>query len=261
MAASQGGAGCGEGEPPAVAAPAIVAGEGVERGEAERVGAGVLVALGGVRDPELDEPLPDLGFVEGVEVHAERVVVRLRLPTFFCAANFTYLMAADARDAAHAVAEGRSVAVTLDDHFVGEEVSEGVSDGRAFSETFDRLAEEDLDELRRHFRRKAHTVRQWTVASELSRRGWSHGALATARVRDAPAGGGTERLLALRAELGYDTGPDSPLVLGPDGRAMSAEGVSLALDLGRLTAVSMSANTTLCRGLLGVRYGLEEVRA
>jgi metal-sulfur cluster biosynthetic enzyme len=54
-------------------------------------------ALDTVLDPELDEPITDLDFVESCTVSAEGVAtVRLRLPTFFCAPNFSFLMVADA---------------------------------------------------------------------------------------------------------------------------------------------------------------------
>src|SRR5207249_2576426 len=57
--------------------------------------AAVWAALGTVRDPELDEPLTDLGFVARCEVSdAGHAVVRLRLPTYFCAPNFAFLMVA-----------------------------------------------------------------------------------------------------------------------------------------------------------------------
>ena len=59
-----------------------------------------LAALTTVRDPELDEPITSLGFVASCVVSCEgRAVVRLRLPTYFCAPNFAYLMVADAYDA------------------------------------------------------------------------------------------------------------------------------------------------------------------
>ena len=53
-----------------------------------------------MRDPELDEPVTELGFVASCTVSKAGVaVVRLRLPTYFCAPNFAYLMVADAYDA------------------------------------------------------------------------------------------------------------------------------------------------------------------
>ena len=60
----------------------------------------VYAALGTVRDPELDEPITTLGFVASCTVSAEgQAQVRLRLPTYFCAPNFAFLMVADAYDA------------------------------------------------------------------------------------------------------------------------------------------------------------------
>ena len=48
----------------------------------------VLVALSTVRDPELDEPITALGFVASCTVADDgHVEIRLRLPTYFCAAN------------------------------------------------------------------------------------------------------------------------------------------------------------------------------
>ena len=70
----------------------------------------VLDALGGVIDPELDEPVTTLGFVSSCEVSAEGdVTVHLRLPTPQCAPNFAFLMASDARTAARSVARSPRV--------------------------------------------------------------------------------------------------------------------------------------------------------
>ena len=60
----------------------------------------VLAALDTVRDPELDEPVTALGFVASCTVSADGdAEVQLRLPTYFCAPNFAFLMVADAYDA------------------------------------------------------------------------------------------------------------------------------------------------------------------
>ena len=68
----------------------------------------VLAALDAVRDPELDEPITTLGFVSTCVVSAAGdVVVRLRLPTYFCAPNFAFLMVADAYDVVSAVPAAR----------------------------------------------------------------------------------------------------------------------------------------------------------
>ena len=76
----------------------------------------VRAALDAVVDPELDEPVTDLGFVRSVAVSGSDVEVHLRLPTSFCAPNFAWLMVSDARDALRGVAGVGRVTVELDDH-------------------------------------------------------------------------------------------------------------------------------------------------
>src|ERR671934_280221 len=74
-------------------------------------------ALETVLDPELDEPITDLDFVESCTVSADGVAaVRLRLPTFFCAPNFSFLMVADAFDAVSAVPGVTRAEVVPADH-------------------------------------------------------------------------------------------------------------------------------------------------
>ncbi|WP_414637698.1 iron-sulfur cluster assembly protein [Actinomycetospora sp.] len=53
-------------------------------------------ALRAVRDPELDADVVSLDFVASVEVEGFAASVRPRLPTYFCAPNFAFLMVADA---------------------------------------------------------------------------------------------------------------------------------------------------------------------
>ena len=77
---------------------------------------GVLAALSTVLDPELDEPITDLGFVRSVRIQDGNVTVHLRLPTSFCSPNFAYLMASDALDALRRVERIGQVVGQLDDH-------------------------------------------------------------------------------------------------------------------------------------------------
>ena len=71
----------------------------------------VMRALDEVIDPELDEPITDLGFVRSVRFTPDGVEVHLRLPTSFCAPNFAYLMASDAKDVLTALPEIGTVVV------------------------------------------------------------------------------------------------------------------------------------------------------
>src|ERR1700712_374551 len=119
----------------------------------------VLGALNAVIDPELDEPITDLGFVRSVAVTAEGdVEVHLRLPTSFCAPNFAYLMASDAKDVLVALDWTRDVSVELDDHHDSDIINAGLAADAGYRGTFRHEAEEDLDDLRVTFQRKAHTA-------------------------------------------------------------------------------------------------------
>jgi metal-sulfur cluster biosynthetic enzyme len=116
-------------------------------------------ALGTVLDPELDEPITDLGFVRSLDVRGDgSVEVHLRLPTSFCAPNFAYLMASDAKDALTALSWSGRVVVELDDHHDSAIINAGLAADAGYRGTFRHEAEDSLDELRETFRRKAHTA-------------------------------------------------------------------------------------------------------
>src|SRR3954453_3160560 len=129
--------------------------------------AALAAALSRVRDPELDEPITELGFVSELRVDGGRVDVRLRLPTYFCAPNFAYLMVADARAELEAVPGVERARVTLEDHFASDEINGGVDDDRGFAGAFPGEVAGDLAELRSLFDRKAFIVRQEPLCQAL----------------------------------------------------------------------------------------------
>src|SRR3954447_1273574 len=158
----------------------------------------VLEALGTVYDPELDEPITDLGFVGSCVVTAAgEVSVRLRLPTPQCAPNFAFLMAADASAAVWAVEGVQAVDVVLEDHYTGAEINATVNAGGAFSDAFPGETRGELDALRALFQRKALVARQ----SRLLGSG--------ARTLGELAGPDAERVRSLRAALGIDASDDA----------------------------------------------------
>lgn len=216
----------------------------------------VLEALGTVRDPELDEPLPDLGFVSGLEVEGGTVRVRLRLPTYFCAPNFAYLMVADADSAVRAVPGVRQAEVLLDDHFTAAEINSGIAQRRGFQRSFDGLADDELDELRTLFRRKALINRQQRLVKTLLDTGTTTGELGRLRLGDLPPSPELAAYTQRRAELGLDVGPGAPLVVDTEGQPIPAELLERHLRFARLTRVSIEGNAGFCRGMLATRYEL-----
>ena len=216
----------------------------------------VLEALGSVRDPELDEPLPGLGFVSGLEVEGGTVRVHLRLPTYFCAPNFAYLMVADADAAVRSVPGVRQAEVVLDDHFTSEEINSGIAQRRGFQASFDGLADDDLDELRTLFRRKTLVARQQRLVRSLLDAGTTKEELGRLKLGDLPPSPELATYLRRRAELGLDVGPEAPLVIDTDGKPIPPELLERHLQFARLTRVSIEGNAGFCRGMLATRYDL-----
>jgi len=216
----------------------------------------VLVALATVRDPELDEPITALGFVASCTVADDgHVEIRLRLPTYFCAANFAFLMVADAFDAASAAEGVTSVDVALLDHFAGEQINAGVAARAGFVKSFDGEAVAELDALRADFIRKAVMAGTDLVCRPLLAQGRTEAELAALTLGEVPESGELARLRRRRAELGIPSGADAPLVIDPvTGGAVDVNALPLHLKRARLHKVGIEANTGICRGMLAHRY-------
>jgi metal-sulfur cluster biosynthetic enzyme len=209
------------------------------------------LALATVRDPELNEPITSLGFVASYAVSpAGAAQVRLRLPTYFCAPNFAFLMVADAYDAVSAVPGVLTVEVVLEDHFAADAINEGVAARAGFVRSFPGEARSELDALRVSFLRKAVMAGTDQVCRSLG-----SNALAALRLGDAPPSPQRERLRQRRAELGLPAGDDDPLVIDPvTGAAVAPDALPLHLRKARITRVGVDANTSICSGMLRHRY-------
>jgi metal-sulfur cluster biosynthetic enzyme len=219
----------------------------------------VLGALSGVRDPELDEPITELDFVSELEVEGGTAFVRLRLPTYFCAPNFAYLMVADAKAALLSVPGVERASVVLDDHYASQEINGGVNEDHGFDGAFAGETEgPDLEELRTVFRRKSFVSRQEQLCRELLAADHTPSDLAGMILADVPASGALQKYLERRAELGLDTSEGAPLVVDPDGKRVPEAAVVQHLRFARTVRVSIEGNAELCRGLLATRYGLRE---
>jgi metal-sulfur cluster biosynthetic enzyme len=221
--------------------------------------ASVTGALDAVTDPELDRSVVELGFARAAVDDAGRALVELRLPTFWCAANFAYLMAADARDAVAAVPGVRSVTVRLVDHFVAEEVTASVNEGRSFDEAFPEQTDgAGLDALRRFFWVKAFNARQEVVLQRLLE-GRSGGEVCALRVGDLDdTDPETRTYLERRQRLGISNAPEAPVAVHPNGQPIAVDRLDSYLTRARMTRVCMEANASLCGGLHATRYPRHE---
>jgi len=219
--------------------------------------AALLSALAGVRDPELDEPITALGFVCGATLSPDGAAqVRLRLPTYFCAPNFAFLMVADAYDAARAVPGVRRAEVVLEEHFASDAINGGVAAGAGFARSFDGEAVGELHQLRADFLRKAVLAGTDQVCRPLLAAGTDPARLPALTLGEIPPSGPLTRLRERRAELGLPAGDDALLLIDPKtGEPVTAAAMPLHLRKARVTQVSLEANGSICRGMLRHRYG------
>lgn len=226
--------------------------------------AAVRARLDQVTDPELDEPVTDLGFIERILITADGVVgVAFRLPTYWCSANFAFMMAEDIRDAVRALPWVRAVCPLLRDHMAAREVNRGVRRGLSFGQAFhDFEAGTTLEDLRATFRRKAFQRRQEAVLLALARLGFDAAALSGLtlgrldRLDLGPTEGARQkpRYRALLVELGLARGPDDLAFVDPDGRPIAPGGITDHLRRLRAVRINMEFTGALCRGLLAARY-------
>lgn len=216
----------------------------------------VVGALDTVQDPELDEPVTDLGFVRSTTVDGDDVTVHLRLPTSFCSPNFAYLMASDAKDAVQALPWVGRVVVELDDHHDSGLINAGLAADAGYRGTFGHEAEDSLDDLRLTFRRKAHTAAAERCLTALLRADpdLAEGDVGRVRLGDLPDDRSTTALLRRRTALGLSTAPGDVVLVDDHGVPHPAQAVPMALRRARSTRISIDGNAHFCRGLLATRY-------
>ncbi|TYB68967.1 iron-sulfur cluster assembly protein [Nonomuraea sp. PA05] len=222
-------------------------------------GSRILAALAKVRDPELDEPITALGFVASCAVSADgHATVRLRLPTYFCAPNFAFLMVADAHDVVSAMEGVRRAEVVLVDHFAAEAINGGVAARAGFERSFPGEATGELDRLRADFLRRAVLAGTDQVCRAVLATGTEAAgpaALAGLRLGDVPHSRELDRLRDRRAELGLPAGDDAPLLIDPaTGEPVGPDEAAPHLRRARTMRVGIEANTGICRGMLRHRY-------
>ena len=220
--------------------------------------------LAEVYDPELDQPLTELGFIGGVDIAGEKVTVRFRLPTYWCAANFAYMMASDIRERVSELPWVNQVDVLLQDHFHDDEINEGMKNGKTFLTAFPD-ATESLDDLRETFRVKAFQARQERVLRWLIRKGLEEEAILKMQVGDLlellkkrQVAKLVERYLNIRQERKLPDDVGAEAFTHPDGTPIDPGGLELLLHRASSTRLSMEFNTAFCSGLLNTRYGKDQ---
>ncbi len=220
--------------------------------------------LATVSDPELDESVAAMGFVNSIELgEGGEVRIGFRLPTFWCAPNFAFLMAHDMREAVEAIDWVTRAEISLNDHCNAEEINRGVSGGLSFTDTFPGQTASELDDLRITFRRKAYQGRQEKLLRHLMAEGFAPDRLADMTLGElaalAVAGEEFESLRAryveIRGEFGGPAEAGDTAFTTPEGDAIDAKNFSQYLGALRRVRINAQFNANMCKSLLDTRYG------
>jgi metal-sulfur cluster biosynthetic enzyme len=217
-----------------------------------------------VMDPELDEPITDMGFVEAVAITGPGIVsVTFRLPTYWCSPNFAFLMLSDIKREVEVLPWVNRAEVQLEDHMSGEEMSAVVNAGGGFAEVFTELDQyEDLAALREKFDLKAFQRRQEVVLKALLAMDCPVarivdlrlGALDALEFADPEDNRQKARYRALLVSKGLAIAPDDLALPTWQGEALTEAGFKAYTGLLRSVRINMEFSGSLCRGLKQSRY-------
>jgi metal-sulfur cluster biosynthetic enzyme len=234
--------------------------------------ASILERLQRVLDPELDEPVLHLGFIESLHVHEGHVTVALHMPTSWCAVNFVYMMAEEIRQALLAVESIHAVTIRVGEHFAAPAIETGVNAGTPFAEAFAAEGGGDLTSLRETFLRKGFLSRQERLLRGLKDAGLTTADICALRIGDLAFVGDAclvrcagwqpvevrladtaRRYLQRRADLGLDGSPTGSLITDLQDQPLTVERLEEHVTRARTVRLSLEANGALCRAVLAAR--------
>ena len=239
--------------------------------------ADVYAAIADVLDPELDEPLVKLGFIDRVQVDGPDVTVVFKLPTYWCSPNFVYLMAGDLRARIRALPGIGTARVELLDHCADEEITAGINQGKSFAETFagEVTEDEDLEELRRTFLRKGFLMRQDRLLRQMLKVGLDEATMLRLLVEDLVvdevadrafvatpqgavclegAGRTTGAYLRKGAVIGLFQTKHDVLITDDTGKPVDPGGLQEYMRRSRSVRLNIMFNTSMCKSLFRARY-------
>ena len=222
-----------------------------------------------VMDPELDEAVTDMGFIEAVSVagpttghNMNTVEIVFRLPTYWCSPNFAFLMAEGIKREVETLPWVGQAIVNLQDHMAAKEMNAVINTGGAFSDVFAELMPgENLDALREKFDQKAFQRRQEVVIKALIVQKYSPDDIAKLTLTDLSlihfedpeddrqrgryaALLVSKNLARFALDLAFPTYQGTPI--GPDFQTY--------MGLLRSVRINMEFSGSLCRGLKRSRY-------
>jgi metal-sulfur cluster biosynthetic enzyme len=218
-------------------------------------------ALDTVTDPEIDESVVSLDFVTEVTIDSSnRVAIDFRLPTYWCAPNFAFLMASDMRDAVTSLGWVRDVSVKLFDHFSADLINRSVALRQDFRDAFPGETDDDLSAIRQKFLGQAFERRQELLLRYLSTRGYDGDWIASvllSELVDLPLdqeGISLRNLyLFIRRKIDPNAGENALAFITQDGMPLNSQELKSYLRKIAATRRNAEFNGFICRSLLSER--------
>jgi metal-sulfur cluster biosynthetic enzyme len=224
----------------------------------------VWACLRSVTDPELDESVVELNFITNADVDEDNHVhIGFRLPTYWCAANFSFLMADDMRQAVRTLDWVEGVTVVLGEHMYADKINAGLAQGLSFQDTFGSEADGNLDDIRQTFLVKAFQRRQVALLNFLTAAGHLPEVLVSLSLNDLEClslDAEGQKLVLRYFERRHVVGPIRPDALAfitCEGAPLKSETYAGYVSGLRRIGVNAEFNGALCRGLLAVRFDLD----
>jgi len=225
-------------------------------------------ALDAVTDPEIDESVVSLNFVTELKIDSSnRVEIEFRLPTYWCAPNFAFLMASYMRDAVTALEWVRDVSVRLSDHFSADLINRSVALGQDFRDAFPGETDDDLSGIRQKFLGQAFERRQELLLRYLMARGYGPDWIARARLSELIGLELDQEGVALRnlylfilRRMDSDAGEEALAFTTANKRPLDNRDLRTYLRKIAATRRNAEFNGFICRSLLSERVKRESVR-
>jgi metal-sulfur cluster biosynthetic enzyme len=218
-------------------------------------------ALNAVTDPEIDESVVSLEFVTEVNIDSSnRVEIDFRLPTYWCAPNFAFLMASDMRDAVTALEWVKDVSVRLFDHFSADLINRSVALRQDFRDAFPGETDDDLSAIRQKFLGQAFERRQELLLQRLMARGYGGDWIASVLLSELvdlrldQEGDSLRNLyLFIRRKIDPNVGENALAFITQDGMPLNSQELKSYLRKIAATRRNAEFNGFICRSLLSER--------
>lgn len=225
-----------------------------------------------VTDPELDESIVDLGYVDEIRLLGDRVHVTFTLPTAWCSPAFAWMMATDARDEVEGLDGVTRCTVRLREHMHDDEITAGVNRRSTFGATFPD-ADGGVAEVRATLDAKTRLSRQYGAVGALREAGLTDDQIRTLTPGDvtltdeeATVGLANDAFSVVvdrdslaaylrKADVTGLLGDDhAELFRNPDGDPIAADRFDLVYHRSRLANVNMTGQGSVCDALNDARH-------